>query len=521
MDQNPQTLSAAPPPVIQTKINTKQTFLIGLGFLSCMLAWMVYNYQMPLILAGKISEDGETFIRVGLLGMTASRQFWSGVIMTLDNIVAIALQPKFGEMSDRLHSKYGRRTPFMLIGIPIAAVALIVMPFASKISVFAVAVSGFLGIVVIFNLAMAFYRAPIVSLLPDMTPAKFRSTGNAIINLMGGLGTAFGFLVPILFSGLSFVKDRVVVTGDFATQDYFMEDFMIFFSTAILIVIVLILFMLFVKEVPTGTKFWELGKEPIMFDPDTLKVIPKSDSTTTESKPKNSIWQDLIDVFQEKEKSGVYILLAIFAWFFGYNALEANFSRWTQEFLLLRGGLVGQLFLGLPVALIIVGIPAAKIAERAGRRKTIKIGLVLMILSLTVMVIVQELLRNQVIGGDTPNIWGLAFCIALMGVGWALININSITIVWQLSPKEKLGAYTGLYYLFSQLAAIISPIFMGFLLMIGELIAGPVLTWRSLVPFMAISMCFALFFMGRVKRGEVEYSAEELKQLEEKFAGSD
>ena len=108
-----------------------------------------------------------------------------------------------------------------------------------------------------------------------------------------------------------------------------------------------------------------------------------------------------------------------------------------------------------------------------------------------------------------------------MGVGWALININSITIVWQLSPKEKLGAYTGLYYLFSQLAAIISPIFMGLILMIGEYAVGPVLTWRSIIPFMFVSMCFALFFMSRVKRGEVEYTKEELKSLEEKFASSD
>jgi MFS family permease len=187
----------------------------------------------------------------------------------------------------------------------------------------------------------------------------------------------------------------------------------------------------------------------------------------------------------------------------------------------MRGALVGQLFLGLPVALFLIGLPAAKIAERAGRRKTIKLGLVFVIASLGAMIVVQEILRDQVLDGQEPNIWGLAFCIAMMGVGWALININSITIVWQLAPKEKIGSYTGLYYLFSQLAAILSPIAMGAILMVGELLVGPVFTWRSLVPFMFGSMVVALILMSRVKRGEVALTAEEIEALERQYGGGD
>ena len=231
---------------------------------------------------------------------------------------------------------------------------------------------------------------------------------------------------------------------------------------------------------------------------------------------------DLKEIFHEEEKSGVYILLAIFSWFFGYNALEANFSRWTQEFLLLKGALISQLFLALPVALVAIGIPAAKIAGKLGRRKTIKVGIIFMIVSLSAMIIVQEILRKQVLGGEEANIWGLAAAIAIMGAGWALININSITIVWQIAPKEKLGAYTGLYYLFSQLAAILSPIAMGAILTVGEIASTNmgleiVYTWRSLLPFMLISMIFAYFFMARVKRGEAELSEEEIEELQRKI----
>ncbi len=503
----------------EIKLNVKRTFLIGFGFLSCMLAWMVYNFQMPLIFAGKLSEDGVTFIRVGLFGTGPERQLYTGIIMTLDNILAIVLQPYFGKLSDRLESKFGRRTPFMILGIPVASMSLFLMPLSFLMPTWVTIFVSFIGITLVFNFAMAFYRAPIVALLPDMTPPKHRSMGNAIINLMGGIGTAVGFVVPVSVGMLSFVKERTISTNNFATQSFYYEDLFIFGITGMLLLVTLVLFLILVKEVPTGKGFWKIAEKPIPFDAETLQILPEK-ADQVEKEEKSSILNDLKELFTEKEKSGVYILLAIFSWFFGYNALEANFSRWTQEYLLLRGGLISQLFLGLPLALLIVGFPAAKIAEKSGRRKTIKIGIVFMIVSLITMIIAQETLRGQVLGGQTPNIWGLAFGIALMGVGWALININSITIVWQIAPKEKIGAYTGLYYLFSQLAAILSPIAMGALLMVGEMILGEsarVYAWRVLLPFMLISMVAALFFMSRVKRGEAELTKEELEKLQQKY----
>jgi MFS family permease len=394
------------------------------------------------------------------------------------------------------------------------------------ISPYLLAFVSFIIMVVIFNLAMAFYRAPIVALMPDKVIAKNRSTGNAIINLMGGIGTGIGFLVPIGISALPIIKNQVVSTGIFETQNYFVEDFTIFFVTAMLLVFALILFLIFVKEVPTGKRFWHLADEPINFDVENQKVLPKDtekkEMSEEQKRKENSLLYDLKEVVKEPEKSGIFILLAVFAWFFGYNALEANFSRWTQEYLLLKGALIGQLFLGLPIALVVVGIPAAKIAEKLGRKNTIRLGLILEIFALGLMILVQELLRTEVLGGqETPNIWGLALCIALLGVGWALININSITIVWQLAPKDKIGSYTGLYYLFSQLAAILSPTIMGFILMVGENLTGPVNTWRSLIPFMLISMVCAFLFMLGVKRGEATLSKQEVEELEAKYGSDD
>ncbi|MBD3186377.1 MFS transporter [Candidatus Bathyarchaeota archaeon] len=502
----------------QESLPVRKTFLIGFGFLSAMLCWMVYNFQMPIILAGKIAEDGYSFIRVGLLGTAASRQFWTGFIMTIDNIVAIGLQPWFGKLSDRLESRFGRRTPFMMIGVPVAAACLCLMAFLEQLNPIMLAFTSFIIVVCIFNLAMAFYRAPIVALMADNVVPKHRSTANAIINLMGGVGTAIGFLVPIFVTSIPSVKEATTITGVLATQNFFIEDATIFMLTALLMIVALVLFMTLVHEVPTGNGFWHLAPVPIEFDVEKQQVITMpSDSgknmDAQKSRESRSLLGDLAGVFKEEEKSGAFMLLAIFSWFFGFNALEANFSRWTQEYLLLSGGFVGQLFLALPIALFLVGIPSAKIAGKIGRKKTIRLGLAFMIGSLALMIVSQEILRNQVLSGDaSPNIWLLASTIAFMGVGWALININSITIIWQLAPIDKIGSYTGLYYLFSQLAAILSPTFMGGILTAGEVIAGPVHTWRSLVPFMLISMVIALLFMFKVKRGEADEFSTELEK---------
>ena len=50
----------------------------------------------------------------------------------------------------------------------------------------------------------------------------------------------------------------------------------------------------------------------------------------------------------------------------------------------------------------------------------------------------------------------------LFGIGWALVNVNSIVIIWELAPNlKKIGTYTGLYYFFSVLAAILGPMLIG------------------------------------------------------------
>ena len=172
------------------KLNNKRTILVGLAFLSICAFWQMYDSIVPLILT-KTFHMNETF---------------SGAIMAADNILALFLLPFFGSVSDKSHSKLGKRMPFILFGTGCAIILMNILPlldnsYAAQPSGFKTA--SFVIVLGLLLVAMGTYRAPAVALMPDVTPKPLRSRANAIINLMGAVG-------GILYLGvaLSQLQDR-------------------------------------------------------------------------------------------------------------------------------------------------------------------------------------------------------------------------------------------------------------------------------------------------------------------------
>ncbi len=157
------------------KLNNKRTILVGLAFLSICSFWQMYDNVIPLILT-KTFHLNET---------------WSGAIMAVDNILALFMLPFFGTLSDKTHTKIGKRMPYIIAGTASAVVFLNVLPFldngyaaSPSTAAFVLFIIG-LGVVLF---SMGIYRSPAVALMPDVTPKPLRSKANAIINLMGALG---------------------------------------------------------------------------------------------------------------------------------------------------------------------------------------------------------------------------------------------------------------------------------------------------------------------------------------------
>ena len=170
------------------KLNYKRTFLVGFAFLSISAFWQLYDTIIPLIMRDTYHMgDGP-----------------AGIIMSLDNIVALFLLPLFGALSD----KVGRRIPFILAGTFTAVVLVMLIPILDNtygVWTPGISLTAFIVVLGLLLLAMGSYRSPAVALMPDVTPKPVRSKGNAVINLMGAVGGAFSLVVMkmLVFDGPS------------------------------------------------------------------------------------------------------------------------------------------------------------------------------------------------------------------------------------------------------------------------------------------------------------------------------
>ena len=171
------------------KLNYKRTFIIGFAFFGILLLWQVYDSWAPTMLTELFKEAFNT---------TNERdvQYLVGIMMAIDNLAALIMLPIFGRLSDKTHSKLGKRMPYILVGTFCCAVA---FPFIPVLFHFHNLAGTIVMMAVVVFFAMM-YRNPAVALMPDITPKPLRSKANGIINIMGYIGGAFATVVGLVFS---------------------------------------------------------------------------------------------------------------------------------------------------------------------------------------------------------------------------------------------------------------------------------------------------------------------------------
>jgi MFS family permease len=190
--------------------------------------------------------------------------------------------------------------------------------------------------------------------------------------------------------------------------------------------------------------------------------------------------------------------LAILFWFVAYNAVEAFFTLYAINHLHLTESDGTRLLGQLSLLFVLFALPSGYLGSRIGRRVTISIGLVIMTLCLLAMYItpvatLTTVLTRLPVLGQVPVV-GLVLMIA--GIGWACININSLPMVVDMTTATRLGTYTGMYYLFSTLAAIVGPNINGWII---QLSGNNYSMTMVAAPFF---MVLAFIMMLGVRRGE-------------------
>jgi maltose/moltooligosaccharide transporter len=402
-------------------------FVIGSGFFALTLVWTFYNAYMPLILGDFIESKA---IR--------------GAIMGLDNLLAVLLIPIIGAWSDKLETRIGNRLPFIVIGMPIAALFFIFIPYGSEISFWIL-----IAIDVVFLIAMTIYRAPVIALMPDHTPSEKRSTANGIINFMGGVGA----IVALFGLSILYGVDRAypfIVAG----------------------VLLLFTFILLYFTVDRKPAYVENIK-------DSLDEVEAS----------NTLFAGLKAIRKPEFRGHLYILIAIFLYFIGYTGVESQFTVYAVEYLHLDESTAGFTLGFFSLAFVLLAIPAGLMGSKWGKVPLMIIGLILLPL-IFIGIPLLALIGPSTQGSSEVLL--LQIVLFIGGIAWALINVQAYPLVADLGGKSRIGFFTGLYYLFSMASAIVAPGLLGLLM---DLFTHPALFYGA-----AVSFLIALYFLRKGSR---------------------
>lgn len=411
-----------------------KTFIVGFGFLGISIIWPIFNQYIPLFLqAGnpqfeaQLLAEGRAIPDIAGFGLGPSLALF---IMTWDNLINIFLQPWVGARSDRTWNRFGRRKPWILLGLPIAAIGFILLPFAPT----ALALAAF---ILITNVGMALFRSPTVAWLGDLFPPDDRSKANGIINLMGGIGSLIAFLGGgYLFN--NFGRAAPFIAG------------------AILMVVALLVAV------------WRV-REP--------RHLVEGDDT----EPVRSVMENLRLVAGRADRGGLYVLLGILLWFIAFNGLEAALSSFAVFSLGIAPGSASIYSASISLSFIVFALPAGLLGTSLGRRKVIMVGL-------TGLAVLFGVAFFLIQGAAT-----FVVVLVVAGLFWAMVNVNSLPLVYDFGDERQIGAFTGLYYFSSQLAAVLGPTLGGIVVdVMGD-------QYRWMFPFSAIFMALALVVILRIR----------------------
>ena len=489
-------------PENSNKLNYGRTALIGFGFMGCMLLWSVYNSYVPVILRGKLTEV--------FAGDSAFAQFisshpwmsWMSValivnaIMTIDNVFGVIFQPHFGKKSDRTHSKYGKRMPYILICMPICALFFCFIPVAATVRAVGLSILLMMSVIVCFNFTMSVWRSPVVSLMPDFTPSALQSDANAVINIMGGVGQMFGFIVGTIAAtlvglvGLTEMSTALKAatndlgqiidkeTGELilnaAGEPRYVNYTPVFVVTAVVAVLCIVVLFFFYKK----NRQHDLSAQ--------------AEILAAEAKKDEKIKIKTLPITKEEKRSLLVMLAALFLINNASEAIIPNFTNFANTTLKVPPIYSTLMMAVFAVSLAAFGIPAGIMGRKLGRKKTIMIGLGAIVAMFGVYLVISQSIQ--------PN------ALVVGGAAIGCVNINTLPLVLTIGGREYVGTFTGYYYTATMSASVTGPILCG--LVIGLFKED----YNFMFLFCAIFFALGLLVITQVKHGEsFEITDEEIK----------
>ena len=392
------------------QFNWRFAFLIGLTGVVLNTFWTIFNTYVPILLqtGHPLWEGASTNSAVMgfALGPTAAY-----FIMTWDNIIHMFLTPWAGAKSDSTWNRFGRRMPWMLIGLPIAIIGFILIPFATSI----VAIVLF---IMLTNIGTGIFRAPLRAWMGDFFKPADRTKAEAPVHLLGGLAVVIAAIV----GGRLF--DTVSPSAPFIL-------------TAVIVVIAAIPLYLWVKE----DKDLEIGQQD-----------DRSGDTAGMTETTSSVLHMLGKMRLPENRSVLYAFLGTFAFHSAHAAYQAGISGFGVFDVGVTAGRVGQ-FIGLTgVIYLALALPSGLLANRFGPRRVMMIGMIAY--GLNALAATQYIRNEQT----------LLLALLVGGTAWVFVFVNSLPLVMNTDTGNNFGVFAGLYFLAFQAASIAGPLLSGALI---------------------------------------------------------
>ena len=504
------------------KLDYKRTILVGFAFFLISAFWQAYDSTVSLLLTNKF-------------GMS---QTWSGVVMALDNILALFLLPLFGTLSDKCKSKSGRRTPFIRFGTIVAAIALVGLSFLDNMQLQSLdavsAIDDPAALSVIYDtqaekelltpegerfvLADTLSKEEFVEIRSGqidaatgesmytnyVVPARQAYAADATANNPTALILFICLLLVVLLAMSTFRSPAVALMPDVTMKPLRSKaNAVINLMGTAGGILVLVLGMVFgtsaVKNsLMSYTAFYGVIAA-VMIGALTIFLTTVKEPQWAAQMQSDSIRYGLETADDEEGKSGdrklsksemmslICILLSVALWYFGYNAVTSKYSVYAPNILQKDYNTTMLIAQG---AAIVAYLPAGMVASKIGRKKTILAGVVM----LTVAFTCASFLR----AGSSTIVINLLF--ALAGIAWATINVNSFPMVVEMCSGSNVGKYTGFYYTASMAAQTATPMISGFLM--------DQMGMTVLFPYAAVFTGLAFVTMFLTRHGDAKLNVE-------------
>lgn len=515
------------------KLNYKRIILVGFAFFLIQAFWQAYDNTIPMILTNKF-------------GMS---QAWSGAIMALDNVLALFMLPLFGAISDKHHSKWGRRTPFIVVGTLIAAVMLIALSFVDNAQLHHIsdvaAIDDPAALETIYDreadetlltpggqkfvLSRQFTKEEFTQIRsqitvdgaavtnPDYTnyvmPARQACAWDATAKSPVTLVFFIALLLVILVSMAVFRSPAVALMPDVTLKPLRSKaNAVINLMGSAGGILVLVLGMVFATSAVRNSLISYTGYfaviAAIMLAALVVFMLTVRENEWAAEMQQQSVELGLEDKEEaatgerklsvDEVKSLIFLLLSIVLWFFGYNAVTSKYSVYASNILHKDYNLT---LIIAQAAAIISYLPVGFIASRVGRKKTILAGVVMLTAAFTTAAFMSA---------ESPTMLMNAM-FALAGIAWATINVNSFPMVVEMCSGGNVGKYTGFYYTASMAAQVATPMLSGLLM--------DRMGMHVLFPYAAVFTALAFVTMLFVRHGdskpEAKLGLEALDEMED------